>query len=319
MKILVAIPSFRPLPLLNVIQTSWRLRSGQNRIEYITCHEPDEPDMLEAERFFGNYCDDGCVLHVTTEDIETCSTIGGKWNAILRTDVAKECDAITFLGDKTIPVTRQWDTYIREAWDEDQKKLFWCVYPNEILKCIACCLPVIPKSIIHACGDEPLVPDLFPFWYVDGHLEELTFFLHGYPHFLPIETAGHRGTTYQGRDFAFWHRVYFTQVEERIAQAERIRERLGIPKHKDYDEAVRHARYMSSLQISSTYNGSCVEDPNPPTELYLRKYALARKLYPHVSTDEVPRIERDDPAVHWRTPPKIPCPPLPSFLSQGRH
>lgn len=312
MKILVAIPSFRPLPLLNVIQTAWRLRSGQNRIEFITCHEDNDIDMENARRFFAEYADDGCILHVTTESAETCSTIGGKWNAILSTGPARSADIVTFLGDKTIPVTRQWDTYIREAWDEDPKRLMWWVYPNEILKCIACCLPIIPRSILDAC-DGPLVPDLFPFWYVDGWLEELTFLLHGYPHFIPIETAGHRGTTYQGRDFAFWHRVYHAMVEERIKQAEGIRKKLGIPHHPDYEEALKHTRWTSRLQVVSTYNDSQVADTSPPSELYLKKFKLAREMFPDVSTESVPSIDRNEP--NLRTPPKIPCPP--PYLQKG--
>lgn len=224
MKITVCIPSRnRPLGFINVLMSAWRLRSQKNEIQFATCFEQGDFGMNTATRLIDDYSDRELNLYAIQADNVVCATLGGKWNHMIDHPAIKDSDAITFLGDKTIPIAPGWDDTIAHNVQLHPQRILWWDCTSEPGMC---CVPIVPHKVLAAC-DQPLLPSIFPFWFVDTWLEELDMLIWGLPPIiLPVKTAGERGNTAHGRDFQFWCEIYAEMQPQRLTQAQGMAKKL---------------------------------------------------------------------------------------------
>lgn len=280
------------MAFLSCVHTAWRLRTppadypgvghgvAKHQVEFITCHRGSEDDMLQAKLFWTLYGDKDCKIHWIIGNDRDCASVGGKWNKILQSEITKEFDVITFLGDKTIPITRDWDNILGDNAEANPNKIMWWYYVNTLVGQVCCCIPIIPMSWVKACNG-PIAPDIFPFWQVDGWIEEVSVLSQGCQIVLPIEAAGLRGRTKGCRDILFWNKVYAAMAGERIKQADTIMENLGITRDDSYDQYKQLIidRCRIAPHMVGMVNDDIIVDPDPPTDGYLMLKKEAEEKY----------------------------------------
>ena len=137
---------------------------------------------------------------------------------------------------------------------------------------------ILPPAWRAAQG--PPCPGAFPFWFDDSAVEEIDAFVHGFPRVaVDAKCAGVRLLpTTRCRDIAFWIGVYVAQRRQRIADARRIADALGVTWQDRPDVlAYFEARDRSFLQRAPVLEAQSAE-PGPPDATYLAAKARAEKL-----------------------------------------
>jgi hypothetical protein len=320
------------MALIACVHAAWRLRTppaheagighhlAKHEVEFATCFDPEvDLGMVEAMLFWNKFGDRDCKIHWIAGDQRDCISVGGKWNRILKSSVGQTCDVITFLGDKTIPITRDWDSIIGHNVEERPNDIMWWYYINTLVGQVCCCIPIITRPFLDACDRAglPLVSDMYPYWQVDGWLEELGVLIQGNHVFLPIEAAGLRGRTTNCRDVKFWNNIYAAAGKERIDQATAIcRELYGKdpsehnPEYDIYKQLVID-RCRTAPHIHAMVNDEQVIDLNPPSEGYLTlkkeaeiKYAVQLQQMA-AKVEEVDRLKMAEMGIDISDPTQV--------------
>lgn len=267
MLISVVIPSrCRPFKLFNSVLTLWELRSGEHDIEFIIGLDDDDDDASLVEHLVISA---DVPFHVIRQP--GFNTLGGKVDSLL-----KHCrgDVLTVLGDRCLALTLGWDVELAKL-DLDPHRVAWWRGLHEICEC-----PVMPRLWVKA-NAGPVVPDLFPFWHIDTWVREVDAFVSGRnPWFLEVRFANpRRGPTHDGRDLAFWAKVFAFTRKQRMEQAAHIRKRFSLPEPANMAEILDALRQEDEFRLENA--DSCEARFGTkllPGEKYLKAKAKAECL-----------------------------------------
>lgn len=260
MRIVVAIPSrARPLALIGSVMASWRLASGTNDVEYVVGADKGDSETLDA-----------CMRLAAELPLSVCiapppTTLASVSNLMVHQ--AQGADAVTVLSDRIFTITDAWDTFIAGGVHNYPKRVMWwsCAWDH------GCIAPIMPKAWLEAARWSYAMTDTYPFWFIDTALQEIDMMVHGGPS-LKIRAAysGQRGKTTNGRDFAFWFRVFAAERGKRRTEARRIAARLGQEQLCE-DERVEQyfAAYDAEMQTRCADFEKRFGDQREPDESYL--------------------------------------------------
>lgn len=269
MKIVVAIPSrSRPLALIGSVMASWRLSSGTNDVEYVIGVDKGDTETLDA-----------CMRLTKEVPLSVCiapppTTLAAVSNLMVRQ--SEGADAVTVLSDRIFAVTDAWDTIIAGGVHNYPKRVLWwsCEWDH------GCIAPVMSKAWLEASRWSYALTDTYPFWFIDTALQEIDLMINGGPS-LKIRCAysGARGKTTNGRDFAFWFRVFAAERPKRRTEARRIAARMG-QENLCEDERVEQffAKFDDEMQTRSADFEKRFGDDRPPDESYLAAKARAENI-----------------------------------------
>lgn len=176
-------------------------------------------------------------------------------------------DAFLVVGDDTFPLNVGWDGLIWKGMAQAEHGVAWVRQPNDPDPVI----PVVTRRWFEAAGQ--IFVERFPFWFADTWLVEVLMYCYGHHGLcgLPAFFGGNRGKTQRLRDLEFWARVYQNARPERLAEARRIGEKLGIPwkpeKFEPIDRALEAAdrSFIARCPAMEARFG----DSDPPSEAYL--------------------------------------------------
>lgn len=271
MKVTVAIVTRgRPAGLIGVVMSLWRLRSGAHNLEFVIGADYDDDATRNA---FWLLVKDGAPASIYRA--KRADTRGHIVNWLL--GYCRDADVVTPLTDWTFPITPGWDHVLAQGAQQYPRRLTWWSCPH----IPGCVVPAIPRAWLEA-ADWRISPEIFPFWWDDTWLEEVDIMLaSGAPGLkLPASFAGSHGKTTRGRDFAFWASVFAKTRYLRIAEANRMAARLGLPTPITISEA-QIDRFVAN-DCFQRDNAERFErifgDGSEPTEAYLKVKSAALRL-----------------------------------------
>lgn len=267
MNLAVCIPTRgRPLALIGVVMSLWRLRHRNDLIFLIGTDEDDE-DSRSAVAQLGKEVPIGLVAGPR-------SILGAVNNRL--SGAAKEAgaDVVVDCTDRTFPITYQWDAAIRYTVDRFPHRVSWWSSPQSS----ATELPIIPKPFLQACEWE-WSSEIYPFWFDDIALGEIDVMVHGREIIkAPAAYAGERGKTQRARDIAFWWGVYSKMRQERWRKAESIAAFFGKQiQPRDELDNIWAARDAESIKNASQME-SAFGDISDPDATYLAAKKRAEEI-----------------------------------------
>lgn len=193
------------------------LASGKNEINYIVACDFDDAKTQEAITRM-NW--DGFSIQMACG--KRRASLGSAWNEAAFSSPA---DIYAFVIDRSIAITPLWDAYIADAFDKDDTRITWWTTNNGPL------IPIVPHKWLTAAGH--IFTGYFPFWFDDTWLHELSALVHGLPNYMIQASCfinkKRSPVTKRLRDLRFWMDFFISKRPERIAHAEEIRKRLGLP------------------------------------------------------------------------------------------
>lgn len=273
MKILYVIPTRgRLLNAVSTISVAWRLRSGQHDVRFgvaldggddgICCIDLARTTTILTEG-----------LPVVTLTSERPDALGVKWNIPIEhvVETVGEPDAALLMTDRMIPITPGWDDVVAKCLTKFPNRILWWKSPTDP----GTVAPVVPRSWLEAMDWKPAV-ERFPYWFIDTHLMELDRLIFGGNSLMmPVHYAGERKATMELRDCGFWCSYYAALRPERIAQAKRIAERLGVA-WVDRPELLAEFGAQDAMRIQRAPEFEKVfGDPSEPWDGYRRIKAEA--------------------------------------------
>jgi hypothetical protein len=259
-QIAVLIPSRgRPEKLARMIGALHRQETGKNPVRYVVGADIDDPDTIAAAM---DLWKSGLPVQPTVAARQP--SLGGLCNLLATKAPA---DVYTCLGDDTVVLTDGWDEVIADAWRANPDSLWWWSCANEAA------FPIISEKWRAAAGR--LFTDYFPFWYDDVWLIEVHRYATGkVGDRLDTWLSDTAPGTHRMRDLAFWDEFFWSRRDERKADAERIRQRLGWPPVADIDAL--------SIEKNPDFDPVALEarqgDQKPADTQYLNALHRARAL-----------------------------------------
>ncbi len=267
MKIAVAIASrARPAALIGVTMALHRMRSTQHQIDFILGLDTDDPtSSLVAEAFHGE-------LDPIISVGEPPLVRGEVENRMAAAAKLAEADVLTIMSDRTFNITPGWDDWLARAVTAMPARVLWWSCPDDP----GCVIPIAPKAYLDAI-DWKWDQEIFSFWWTDTWHQEIDLMIHGLKSKKARCTySGARGTTANGREFAFWLDVFVKTRPRRREQAERIAGQLGLTMADDITP------YFNSYDTQMMERCPGFEerfgDKREPSERYLVAKTRAEKL-----------------------------------------
>ncbi len=256
----------RPLGMTGVVMSLWRLKTGNNDLEFHIGLDEDDPESIVAAELLKEEAPVNLVIGprpIARGEVE---------NRTLQ--FVRDADVVTMLTDRTFCITPGWDHAILKGAHEQPKRVLWWSSPDDN----GCVMPIIPKAWLAAC-DHKWSPEIFPFWFDDTWNQHVDLMVHGAPSLKVLASySGARAQTSRARDFRFWIEVFHATFPQRLEQARRMADVLGVewkarPEVSDYMEA-HYRRLIENIpDLEKTYG-----DDREPGPEYLAAKARAAKF-----------------------------------------
>lgn len=220
MKITVGIPSRgRHLELAAAILSLHRTKSqSAHEVEYLVAHDHNDPQTLDV------------ITKLIERGLPVRSSFGPPpiyQGALLNRLIAETPADSVFLiwTDRLIPLNADWDESVAYSVMQHPSRVLW-------LDCVHLAGPgmfILPPAWRAALPGQAC-PAVFPFWFDDSHIEEVSALVHGMPRFACwAKCAGPRiERTNRMRDLPFWIGVFGALRHDRLLEARQIARNLGI-------------------------------------------------------------------------------------------
>lgn len=247
--------------LVAVIMCMWRLRSGQNDINFIVGVDRDDDASILAA---GSLVVDRLPVRVSIG--ARPETLGAINNRLI---ADAQADAYVVTTDRAFLLAPGWDEQIRVDLAAHPGRVLWLSSPQDHDPTH----PVLPASYIRAVGQWS--PEIFPFWFDDTWNAEIEYLAYGNIIKIPVQFAGERGRTTNAREIPFWSDVFDALRHRRVKQASRLR-------HIKPDDLTQRINYLDELHRANKHGAERNEarfgDDSPPSHLYLAAKARAERL-----------------------------------------
>ena len=206
------------------------LASGRNDITYIVAHDTDD---VPTHASFSALSAAEIPFRFTVANRRLA--LGTAWNEAA---ALKPADVYVLVTDRSQPVTPFWDNYIEDAYSKDDSRVVWWTTNSGPV------IPIVPHKWYEAAGNK-IYTDYFPFWFDDTWLHEVSALVHGLPNYMIQASCfiyKKTNVTKRLRDLRFWMDFFIAKRGERMEQAEKIREKLGLkqPDMKQIEEWFTH-------------------------------------------------------------------------------
>lgn len=226
-----------------------------DRIRYVVRADDDDPATLDALGRLGQHA------RVLVQLGPRPLSLGAESNALC---AAVEADYYHFWGDDLFPTTVGWDLAAPQA---GHLVSCWTIItaqgaPPDY--------PVISKKWLNACFGQPM-SGLFPFWFDDRWLKDVTLLVLGKLPNLPIGVqARKKHRSQRMRDLGFWFDYYLALEPMRVQQAQHVAKNLGLAPMPGFDEAVRQLRALNEADaVGAAARHAGLVDLREPDEAYL--------------------------------------------------
>ena len=236
MKITVCVASReRPASLIGVVMSLHRMKSTRHELDFVLgLDEDDERTAKHLDAFEGELAPLYSVAPpVTVRGMIENRMIVAARDAPSLDGPSQPLGVITLMSDRTYCITPAWDDWLARGVEVLANRVSWWQCPEDP----GCIIPIIPRAYLEA-ADWQWSPEIFPFWWDDTWHQEIDLMIHGLRSKKARCTyAGARGTTANGREFAFWLDVFIRTRDRRRALARSIAERLKVecPDRPDVD------------------------------------------------------------------------------------
>ncbi len=270
MKIAVGIATRgRPLALIGVVMSLWRLRSTGHEIVF---HIGVDSDDAPSQDALGMLLE-GEPNVVSSVSLDRSPYLGTVQNGLIA--AAHNADVVTLLTDRTFPITPGWDHILAKSAEIYPNRAMWWSCPSDP----GCVMPIIPRAYIDAIGGA-WSPEIFAFWHDDTWQEEIDTLVHqSHPLKAPAFYEGLRGQTTRGREFAFWGKVFSVTRRARIKQAQVIAGELGVPWRAPTAEMLDHFAERDAFhQAKAEEFEERFGDKREPGEDYMKAKANAMEI-----------------------------------------
>lgn len=206
MKIAICIPSRkRPRLLAASLTCLQEMESGKHDVVYEVGYDNDDPHTgnVAQDNKAGAYSIPSRII-----------TIGGIWNYL----VGKiDADVYCAMIDDAFPITPHWDDVIaRLSGQHEAFSWHEPLYPHNAG------YPIATKAWIRKVGE--IVPEHFPFWFMDTWFEEIAVLISGRPLFMTQRLCiySKQEETQNLRGLSFWWGFFNATRAIRINQAWKI-------------------------------------------------------------------------------------------------
>lgn len=204
MKIAILIPSRnRPCLLSSVITALHEMESGNNEVTYLVGYDADD-ELTPAAVKDIKYCE---YLEMPGEAI----TIGCIWNWLAH-DIS--ADIYSCMIDDAFPISPHWDKEM-VAMAKSYDAFSW----YEVSAPQNCGYPTYTKVWLDKVGY--IVPEHFPFWFMDTWFQEMTCFITCKP--VPVSQRmalySKQEETQSFRDLSFWWGFFNATRTIRLSEA----------------------------------------------------------------------------------------------------
>lgn len=277
MKITVCIASReRPAALVGVVMALHRMRSTKHELDFVIgLDEDDERTAKHLEAFEGELA----PLYSVGPAPAVRGAIENRMIVAANKAADNAVDAVTLMSDRTFNITPAWDEWLARAVSAMPKRVLWWQCPEDP----GCIVPIIPRAYLEAI-DWTWSPELFPFWWDDTWNQEIDLMIHG----LKSQKArctysGARGTTANGREFAFWLDVFARTRDRRRELAATVADRLGLKLEPRADVDSYFAMYDAQMRERCPAFEERFGDTRPPPERYLAARSRAVELVGEVA------------------------------------
>lgn len=265
----------RPRQALGVIEAMRLMASGEHGVEFLLACDSDDPSWTGL-CFQAQYE----ASYISVYERERPAGVGACWNrvAALQTSDLPLYDLLVTLTDDALIATPDWDKIMVDTFASHP----WA-HPDLAIACLndtanpgQATLFAFRPSWFRHCG---LFDERFPFWHADTAIAETYSFLTGeHIPMLPI-TAVLKPGVYNPRlrEMRLWWKLYATTRVERLMNAGKVRDALGLPEPANLWPIIRQwmERDLRGLPQSEEIAASL--PPREPDQAYLaaREAALA--------------------------------------------
>jgi hypothetical protein len=224
MDITAIIPSRGRVRGLSAALTSLQiLESRKHNVSYAVACDEDDPATLE---FCHSLRAEGFPLAVRLATRP--QSLGAVVNAVAELVPAR---VYTALCDDTVCTTPHWDTIIAEAVEKVPYGVFWWTNSFPPAPGNECYWAVVTEQWRRAA--QGMFTEHYPYWFDDLCLMELWMLATDEnPIALDIHMADRPVKTHRMRDLYFWREFFTVTRAERVENALKIAERLGLPQPK---------------------------------------------------------------------------------------
>lgn len=199
--------------------------------------------------------------------------LGSEINAMA---AAVPADVYHVINDDTWPMTRYWDAAVAQHHKENPAFMSCWMLAGPT----APDYPIVSREWYEAQGGR-IFTDYFPFWFDDRWLGDVAVMVTGkLIHPLPIYLCANKKRTQRMRDFAFWADFYLSLHHERVVQAQKIADRLGLglDVQKDHSEWVQKTReWHDDLKTNEAEIVKRNADSGEPDPAYLAAKSYAEQ------------------------------------------
>lgn len=274
MKISVIIPSRgRPLKLRTVIRNLQQLESGNHEVVYMVGADSDDPDTIgQAQMLMGPNTKGGLVMVGVFDREPALGSYVNQMSADMPADVyVSLCDDVMILTDG-------WDQKVAEAVEAKPDGVFWWKCDEKRAATYA----IVTEKWRKASGR--IFTDYFPFWWDDVWLLHVWMLAsEGAWLYVDAELEDRPNNTQRMRDLRFWGEFYVDRQDERIAEANHIREALGWgPRSLEPKQFAEFAQRVTSLSAEFFADADNIEarqgEKGPVFPAYLQAKERAESL-----------------------------------------
>lgn len=272
MKITVCLASRgRPAAMIGVVMSLHRMRSTKHELDFVLGLDEDDPTNEHVKAFEGELAPLYTVAPpplvrgmIENRMIETALKAGGE----------TPVDAITLMSDRTFNITPGWDDWLGRAVEALPQRVLWWQCPEDP----GCIIPIIPRAYLEANAGK-WSPEIFPFWWDDTWHQEIDLMLHGLRSRKARCTySGARGTTANGREFAFWLEVFIKTRDRRREQAAVTAAALKVELPERPDVDAYFASYDQQMRDRCPGFEERFGDQRAPSERYIAAKAAAETM-----------------------------------------
>lgn len=274
MKIVACLASRqRPAAMTGVIMALHRMRSAQHELHFVVGLDDDDDTTPALQAFEGELAE----LHPT---IAPPPMVRGEVeNRMIAKAAEFQPDVVTLMSDRTFNITPAWDEWIARAVTFIPNRVMWWSCPEDP----GCIIPIAPRAYLEAT-DWTWSPEIFPFWWDDTWHQEIDVMIHGLPSRKARCTySGARGTTANGREFAFWLDVFIKTRPRRRELAAGIAKLLNTTVTMRPEVENYFAGYDKTMAERCPGFEERFGDPRPAPDRYLAARARAEKLLAEIA------------------------------------
>lgn len=266
----------RPLGMVGVVMSLWRLRSGRHDLVFNLGLDDDDENSIAAAQ---NLADE-CPIAISQAPRPVAR--GEVENRMLTASLQSGADLVTMLTDRTFCITPGWDDALTTGVNEQPKRLLWWTCPDDKV----CVMPVIPRAWLEACGGR-WSPEIFPFWFDDTWNQQIDLMLFGLPSLkILTQYSGVRAATNRARDFGFWINVFRNTMPQRVELAKQYAAKLGV-EYTDRPECFEYfEKHYQTLITNIPRLEEMFGDQGEPGPQYAVARARAEKYYPQTEAAE---------------------------------